>query len=702
MKVATPQDIEKRVAELILTLFDTEQELQALTGGQLDAVANAEGAPYLLLEAQAKLRATEAIQRQAAETQAAILNALPAHLALIDPAGMILTVNESWRRFALANAAQNLALGIGENHLEMSEEATGAYAGEGPRATAGIRRVLQGERKEFILEYPCHSNTEQRWFRLMVSPFGEDRLVGAVVVHLDITERKLAEQALRLNEERFRQLSEQLAKVLDSSLDAICAFDGEGRFIQVSAACEKIWGYSPKELMGTPYIDKVHPHDRAKTIEAAVQIMAGKPTINFENRYVRKDGATTYIVWSAWWSEADQNMFCVARDNTERRKLEEQFLRAQRMESIGTLAGGIAHDLNNMLAPIMMSIALLKLQETDHRRLDILTTIEGSARRGADMVKQVLSFAQGVTGQQLEVRIGPLLAEVEKIVNDTFLKNIRVSSDIPMDLWTVQGDPTQLHQVLINLCVNARDAMPHGGSLRLSASNLVLDEHYAGMNMEARPGPYLVIQVEDTGTGMPPEVIDKIFEPFFTTKEVGKGTGLGLSTTLAIIKSHGGFVRVYSEPGAGTKFRVHLPARTVRAKGGDDAPAKIDLPRGNGELVLVVDDEASVRQITQQTLLAFGYRVLLASDGVEATALYAVQRADVSVVLTDMMMPLMDGPTTIQVLMRMNPQVRIIAASGLNANEMVAKAASAGVMHFLPKPYTAETMLQALHMVLRS
>ncbi|MDB6075090.1 MAG: sensory box protein [Verrucomicrobiaceae bacterium] len=702
MMTANTQDMESRVATLIRTLFEAEQELRALTGGQLDVVTNAEGAPYLLLEAQERLRGSEAVQRQAAETHAAILNALPAHLALIDPAGMILTVNESWRRFALANAAQNPASRVGENHLEMCESATGTYGREGPSAAVGIRQVLRGETKEFIIEYSCHSNIEQRWFRLMVSPFGEDRLVGAVVVHLDITTRMLAEQALRLNEERFRQLSEQLSKVLDSSLDAICAFDAKGRFIQVSAACEKIWGYSPDELMGTAYMDKVHPQDQSKTRDAAVEIMAGKPTISFENRYVRKDGAITYVVWSAWWSEGDQNMFCVARDNTERRKLEEQFLRAQRMESIGTLAGGIAHDLNNMLAPIMMSIALLKLQETDHQRLDILTTIEGSAKRGAEMVKQVLSFAQGVTGQQLEVQIAPLLAEVAKIVNDTFLKNIRVSSEIPMDLWTVQGDPTQLHQVLVNLCVNARDAMPLGGSLRLSASNLMVDEHYAGMNIEARPGPYLVIQVEDTGTGMPPEVIDKIFEPFFTTKEVGKGTGLGLSTTLAIVKSHGGFVRVYSEPGAGTKFRVYLPAQTVRAEGGDDAPAKIDLPRGNGELVLVVDDEASVRQITQQTLLAFGYRVLLASDGVEATALYAVQRADVSVVLTDMMMPLMDGPTTIQVLMRMNPQVRIIAASGLNANGMVAKAASAGVMHFLPKPYTAETMLQALHMVLRS
>ena len=228
---------------------------------------------------------------------------------------------------------------------------------------------------------------------------------------------------------------------------------------------------------------------------------------------------------------------------------------------------------------------------------------------------------------------------------------------------------------------------------------MMLDEHYAGMNEEAKPGPHIIIAVEDTGTGMPPEVIDRIFEPFFTTKELGKGTGLGLSTTLAIVKSHGGFVRVYSEVGMGTTFRVYLPAQTTRSSRDADL-AQPELPRGNGELVLVVDDEAAVRQITRQTLEAFGYRVLLASDGAEAAAIFASRKQDIAVVLTDMMMPLMDGPMTIQVLIRIDPQVRIIAASGLNSNGMVAKAASAGVRHFLPKPYTAETLLKVLKQVL--
>ncbi|MGV3662388.1 MAG: response regulator, partial [Prosthecobacter sp.] len=220
-----------------------------------------------------------------------------------------------------------------------------------------------------------------------------------------------------------------------------------------------------------------------------------------------------------------------------------------------------------------------------------------------------------------------------------------------------------------------------------------------GMNIEARPGPHVCIRVEDTGSGMPPGVVERIFEPFFTTKELGKGTGLGLSTTLAIVKSHGGFVRVYSEPGSGTRFHLYFPAQTETAESGLP-PTLTDLPRGSGQLVLLIDDEASVRQITSQTLEAFGYRVVLAADGADATAIFAKRMLEIDVVLTDMMMPIMDGPATIQVLMRMQPKVRIIAASGLNANGMVAKAASAGVAHFIPKPYTAETLLKTLREVL--
>jgi CheY-like chemotaxis protein len=368
------------------------------------------------------------------------------------------------------------------------------------------------------------------------------------------------------------------------------------------------------------------------------------------------------------------------------------------MESIGTLAGGIAHDLNNVLAPILMSIELLRLELERQEKDEILDTIESSARRGAEMVGQVLSFARGVEGRRLSVQVKHLVRDVAKIASETFPRNIEIRAEVPSNLPPVLGDPTQIHQVLLNLSVNARDAMPRGGTLTFSAQNVVLDDQYAGLSPEAKPGRHVLIQVEDTGTGIPPEILEKVFDPFFTTKEPGKGTGLGLSTSLAIVRSHGGFIRAYSEPGTGSRFRVYLPATESTT---EPAPvADVVLPRGNGEVVLVVDDEASVRHITRQTLEAFGYRVILAGDGAEALAVYASRRTEIALVLTDMMMPVMDGPATIRVLTKMDPSVRIIAASGLTANGSVTRVANSGVRHFLPKPYTAETLLRTVREVL--
>jgi CheY-like chemotaxis protein len=371
------------------------------------------------------------------------------------------------------------------------------------------------------------------------------------------------------------------------------------------------------------------------------------------------------------------------------------------MESIGTLAGGIAHDLNNVLAPIMMSIELLQLEPGgDARRKKILSTIATSSRRGADLVKQVLTFARGLDGQRVAVRVWTLISDLEEIVSETFPRSIQIVNDAPNDLWSVTGDPTQLSQVLLNLAVNARDAMPQGGTLTVKASNVTLDAQYAGTSGDAQPGKYVLLEVTDTGTGIPPEVRERIFEPFFTTKEVGRGTGIGLATVHTVVKSHGGFLSVESEVGRGTTFRIHLPANPANLRDRTQEPFPTELPHGTGELLLIVDDEYSIRDITRQTLEAFGYRVVTARDGIEAVALFAAQPREITLVLTDMMMPQMDGEATIRVLRRINPGVHIIAASGLEVVENVAKAAKAGVPDFLPKPYTADTLLRRVREVL--
>ncbi|HSF22671.1 MAG TPA: ATP-binding protein, partial [Blastocatellia bacterium] len=279
--------------------------------------------------------------------------------------------------------------------------------------------------------------------------------------------------------------------------------------------------------------------------------------------------------------------------------------------------------------------------------------------------------------------------------------SIEVECFVPADVWPIAGDPTQIHQVLMNLCVNARDAMPHGGVLSVKAENISIDESYSRMILDATPGQFVLITVTDTGTGIPTEIISRVFEPFFTTKDHGKGTGLGLSTVLAIVKSHGGFVNVYSEPGRGTQFRVYFPAAesSLTTQTREERP---NVPYGRGELVLVVDDEAAIREITRTTLENFGYTALTASDGTEAVALYAQNRDSIGVVLTDMMMPYLDGTATIRALQKINPTVKVIASSGLADDGKATEAADLGVKTFLSKPYTAEDLLNAIAEVLAS
>lgn len=522
--------------------------------------------------------------------------------------------------------------------------------------------------------------------------------VGFVSSTLQIFAARAASELER--QQTDRQVREQAA-LIDESRDAIVVRDLDNRITFWSKGAERLYGWSAGQARGSS-LQELLSADPATYAEADRTV---RETGEWSGEIQMEARSSTVLTLNGRWTLLHGNdgkpisILSVDSDITDQKKIAEQYFRAQRMESIGTLAGGIAHDLNNVLSPIIMSLELLSARFPDAGSAELLSIVSASAQRGADMVRQVLSFARGVEGRRMELQLRHLIKEVEQIANDTFLKNIQVRSIIPNDLWTVVGDPTQIHQVLLNLCVNARDAMPYGGNLVISAGNRILDAQYAALNLEATAGPYVFLQVEDSGTGMPPAVIEKIFDPFFTTKEAGKGTGLGLSTSLAIVKSHGGFFRVDSEPGKGTKFQVYLSAQPAATQ---DAAERIaaELPRGHGELILVVDDEASVRAITQATLEAFGYRVLLACDGAEAVALYASCRSEIAVVLTDMTMPVMDGLATIQVLKNLDPAVRIVASSGLAVSAEVTRACGLDMKHFIAKPYTAEMVLKVLREIL--
>jgi two-component system cell cycle sensor histidine kinase/response regulator CckA len=357
------------------------------------------------------------------------------------------------------------------------------------------------------------------------------------------------------------------------------------------------------------------------------------------------------------------------------------------------LADGIAHGINNVLAPLLMGIHLLRKQHGDNVSQELLNNMEFSARHGAALVEQVLSFAHRAEGERSEIQPRQVVMEVFDTVAETFPKSIKPELNLDLNLWTITSDAAQLREALLNLCVNAGDAMPEGGQLILSAQNAVLDERLAGLPPEASPGPYVVIEVRDTGDGLAPETLEKMFEPFLTAPDSGNAAARRLSTSMEILRGLGGFIRSHSEPGKGSSFKVYLP--TCAGEGlqaGGEAHAEYS--RGNGELVLVVDDDAPIRTVTQHALEAFGYRVLLAANGSDAAAIYTARKEEIAVVLMDMMMPVMDGPAAIRVLEAMNPRVRIIATSGIKSNQEVASAISPTVKSFLAKPYNAETLLK--------
>ncbi len=390
-------------------------------------------------------------------------------------------------------------------------------------------------------------------------------------------------------------------------------------------------------------------------------------------------------------------ILAINTDITERKKIETQSRRAQRMESIGTLAGGIAHDLNNVLAPILMSVETLKAAVSADEDLALLRTLQSSAQRGADLVKQLLAFARGVEGERINLDPVLLILELLAVVRDTFPKSIAIDFVPPADAWSVLGDPTQIHQVLLNLCVNARDAMPDGGTLTLKITNVVLDRDAECLSSECSPGRYLLISIVDTGIGIPAQNRERVFEPFFTTKDLEKGTGLGLSTSNAIVKSHRGFVRFTSDVASGTTFSVYLPAVVAPRTSRTEASVRPPPVPGNGELVLLVDDDEAIRRVARRLLERFGYRVVVAVNGFEAVELYKQRQSEIAIVLTDVSMPVMDGATAVRALRAINPDVRIIVSSGLSSDGSVERATGSVINQFISKPYTAQAMLQALH-----
>ncbi len=610
----------------------------------------------------------------------------PAAVVITNKDGNIEYVNPKFT--ALTGYSCQEVIGSNPRILKSGETAPAEYKGLWETISAG--REWRGE------FHNRKKNGELFWEMASITPIlnMSGKITHYLAVKEDITDRKRAEQ--KLNEAfNFEQ------KIISNASVGIIVYKASGGCLLANEAAARIINATIPQLLKQNFRTIASWHSSGM-LAAAEDALAKGESREIEPHFISTFGQEVWLVchFTPFIQNGEAHLLFIFTDVTEKKKLEAQLLRAQRMESIGTLAGGIAHDLNNVLTPLLLAVQILKEKTQDADSQKILGTLEANVYRGARLVKQVLAFGRGVRGDSITVQPKIICEGIKRIINETFPKSIVFEFQSPDDLWTVTGDPTQIEQVLLNLCVNARDAMPEGGKLSIKMENIVLDEVYAFGHLGAKPGRYVVISVMDTGEGMTKEIQDRIFEPFFTTKPSGKGTGLGLSTTLGIIKSHGGFINCYSELGRGTLFKIYLPA-TVNAAKIALARETAPLPLGNNELVLIVDDEEPVRILAQKTLEKYGYRVLVAADGTQAINLFNSHRDEIAVVITDMAMPIMDGLATIKALKAINPNVKLVSSSGLDLDSRIAMTKNDDVRHFIPKPYTAEAMLKVLHEVVQ-
>jgi PAS domain S-box-containing protein len=557
------------------------------------------------------------------------------------------------------------------------------------------RQAFEDEQQIMLTGQPILGKTEKEtwsdgrltWTLTNKMPLRDAKgeIIGTFGVSKDITRNVL-------NDEQIRSQ----AALLDITQEAIFVRDLSGRIIYWNEGACHLYGWSMAEVRGRTIAELNLIPDLGEADRAFGAVQEHNEWSG-EMRHKNRTGRDL-VVQSQWnlMRERDgtpKAILVVNNDITEKKGLETQLLRAQRLESIGTLASGLAHDLNNVLAPIMMSVQLLKEGVTDEDQLASLQTLEACSARGASIIRQVLMFARGVEGQRVPLNPKHLVQEMERIARETFPRSIEVHVRLSKEPCTLIGDATQIQQVLMNLCVNARDAMVQGGTLTVEMKKLQLDETAANIHPKARPGRYVVISVTDTGTGIPAELLDKIFDPFFTTKPLGQGTGLGLPTVLGIAESHGGFVLVESQPGQGTTFRVYLPAAAAdNDHGGTDTRSTV-LARGNGELVLVVDDEPAVRRFASAILNRYGYRTLTATEGREGLKIFVEQHGAVKLVVSDLMMPQLDGLGMLRELRRIQPDIKTITVTGLGEENRISEAKAAGADVVLNKPFTAEQLL---------
>ena len=669
-----------------------ERAIEALRRGATDYVIK--DRPSRLVPAIRNALARAAEEEQLRRTEDALLEDRERFRQITENVADLILMLERSGRCVYRNPAYNAAMGrtresAAENPFDDVHPEDRILVDEAFRETVrtGIARRLEYRLvgRNGAIRHVEAQNTAVR------DPSGSVRQV--LVVARDVTER-------RADVERIRQQ----AALLDRAQDAILMRDMSDRITFWNQSAARIYGVPAAEALGRT-VDELLHEDKAQA-DAARRATLFYGEWMGEMRQRSRQGAD--LIMQSRWSlvQAEDGtaagFLLINTDVAEKKRLEAQFLRAQRTESIGILAGGIAHDINNVLVPILASADLLEPTVTDPESRRFVACIRASAQHGAELIRQLLAFARGAAGDPVELSFRSLLDEFVGFASQILPRSVSIDLVAGPELWSISGDAIQLKQVLVNLCINAVDAMPRGGHIQLRAVNEHISEAAAAALHEIKAGPHVVLSLSDNGEGMDRQVVQRIFDPFFTTKEIGKGTGLGLAAVRGIVKGHQGCIAVESEPGRGTTFRLYLPALGSAAATEPEAPPTSEVANGDGEGILLVDDEPAVREILAMLLRASGYRVRVASSGDEALASYRRHAAETGVVLTDVTMPDKDGFALASELRALRPDLPILVMSGMAGAGEYDEVARRLQVPLLPKPITRDALIAAVQHALRS
>jgi len=602
-------------------------------------------------------------------------------IAIMTLDGRITFVNEAWARMHAYEKSELIGQSLETCHTR--EQMV--------QCVEFNQRVLEhGHAQAEIGHRRKDGSTFPTWMSVSLIKDAAGQVTSLVGIANDISQRKLTEAKIQ-----------EQARLIDEARESIVLRDLQGCIHLWNLGAENIFGWRAEEAIGkTPL--QLGQYAAAEFEPAMAQVMekgiwAGEFLAN------TRDGRQIDVEsrWTLVRDEAGrpQKILSISHDITSQKKMEAQLMRAERLQTIGTLSSGVAHDLNNIFAPFLVGLPILREEIRTRETRDLLDLMENSIHRGADIVRQLLLFGRGGEFKRIPLNPGRTLRDVAKIIRETFPKNIALEVSCPDDLWSVSGDATQIYQVLLNLAINARDAMPDGGALTLTAGNVQFGEDIRTRSVAAKPGPYVMLSVGDNGSGMSPEVLKRVFEPFYTTKDIGKGTGLGLSVAIGVVESHGGFIQVQSTPGSGSEFKVHLPALPVVENEAGAAPPPV-LPRGDGDLILLVDDEPAILRVVAKILERNGYQPLTAHNGTEGMRIFLQNRHKIRLVITDFSMPGMNGGVFAEAVRQINPGLPIILASGLGDALDVEKLRESGIRVVLKKPFNTEVLLNTLKTIL--